>query len=141
MTAPLDQQGLTMEAVERQTLVVRWRLSGAALRRARADLQLGERDVSLGVHVDLLREDEGWRPVSARAELEAADGRTCRIEGTTGMGACVIDAGLLHLDVPGLISATIHAGDERRLVYARTPLLESLGMAPGTYEPVGCATS
>lgn len=139
MPAPAPQSGLTIEKVQRQTIVVRWRVSGTALKRARPDLRLGKADAQLDVHVKVSRES-GWALSSAWAEL-TSDGRSCRIEGTTDMGTCEVDAGMLHLDVPGLIAATIHLGAEPRLLYARTPLLKSLGLSPGTYEPIGCVTS
>lgn len=137
MTATPNQSGLTMEAVDRCTVEVRWRLSGTALRRARTDLDLGDADAMLCIGVDVCREAS---VVATRAVLETDRGE-CRLEREIEGGSFVLDDVMAHVDVPGLISATIILGESPRLIYARTPLVESLGLAPGTYEPVGSATS
>lgn len=45
----------------------------------------------------------------------------------------VADDGLLHLHAPGVLTATVRLGAEGpALLYARTPLLETLGVPGGT---------
>lgn len=45
------------------------------------------------------------------------------------------DAALAHIEAPGLLSATRHLDRvDRRVAYARTPILERLGIAGGRYD-------
>lgn len=45
------------------------------------------------------------------------------------------DAALAHIEAPGVLSATRHLDRvDRRVAYARTPILERLGIAGGRYD-------
>ena len=133
MTLPAEQTRRAVDARgERRTVTVSWRLSGPALKRARADLQLGETDATLHIEVALR---QGWAPSSTSAWIESKEG-TCPLENLDATGRCVVEGDLLHLELPRLLVATLDTREESpRLLYARTPLLEMLGLAPGTYEP------
>jgi hypothetical protein len=52
----------------------------------------------------------------------------------------VEDGDLLHVDLPGVLVATVRmTPGNARILYARTTVLERLGLTPGAYEPRGCS--
>ncbi len=77
----------------------------------------------------------------ARALLMAADGPAERtLERLQHVRAEVIDdiRGEVHVECPGVLHATLApAANAWRLAYARTPLLDALGVPGGRAEPAG----
>jgi hypothetical protein len=131
--APL---ALTAPALSR--LEVRWRVSRRAL-GAHAPGG-GSRLIELAVQVDGLD-----APGAARARVLVTDpaSRDARVvEIFDGVAAEVIPdvRSQVHVECPGVLHATIAPGDTPdswRLVYARTPVLDALGVPGGRAEAVG----
>lgn len=77
--------------------------------------------------------------------VTVADGAHTRvIETFAGVRAEVIPdiRAQLHIECPGVLHATIGAEPQGwRLVYARTPLLDAMGIPGGRAEPVGVRVS
>lgn len=133
-------QGSTTGApLARSRVEIRWRIAARALKRARADLELGDGAATLRWRVELARDADGWRISGAHADLVSEDGAACRIEHGVAHGAAIEHDDLLHVDVTGLLTATLRTGQgSARLIYAWTSLLDALDLPAGTYEPAGC---
>ena len=131
-------------AETRLTLELRWAIAGDALGRARPDLSIGASGgaATLCWQVEVRRTGHGLRIGQAEATLQDASGASCRIEqaATPADAHAVEDGDLLHVDLPGVLVATVRTSPGRaRVLYARTAILERLGLAPGAYEPRDCA--
>jgi hypothetical protein len=121
-------------------VTLRWRISGDAIRALRPDLDVGEGDAALCIRVTLDERARPRRVCASRATLESAHAVACPIEHAQGPGAWWRDDPMIHIDVQGLVCATIRArqGEPAKLLYARTPLLAAIGLPPGVYDPDGC---
>jgi hypothetical protein len=119
-------------------LAFRWRISGDAIRARRPDLDLGAGDAVLCIRLHLEEQAQSRRISAARATLESTRAVTCPIEHADTTGAWWRDDPLIHVDVQGLVAATLRAGRPDKLLYARTPLMEALGLPPGVYQPDAC---
>jgi hypothetical protein len=111
--------------------VVRWRVGAEAARRV---FETRSRSVHLAVRV---REVEGgaWQ---GEALLETAESGTRTLREGAPQVRWIRDEarGLVHIEAPSLLSATIAVeGDSSTLLYARTDLLGEFGLAGGRYEP------
>lgn len=111
---------------------VTWRVARTAL--ADRAPQGASRIVTLTLRLEALGDH-------ARATLLAADGPTERtLERLEHLRAEVIDdlRGEVHVECPGVLHATLApAANAWRLAYARTPLLDALGVPGGRAEPAG----
>lgn len=115
-------------------VAIHWRVDAAALRRAGHWEHAGE-DVMLTLSVDV-------RGGVARAEatLSAGDrARALRLPRklVSAPGVVTEAEGLAHLDAPPVLRATLAPGERARVLYARSGVLEFLGVAGGRYEVAG----
>ncbi|MEI7658451.1 MAG: hypothetical protein WCK33_10335 [Phycisphaerae bacterium] len=88
------------------------------------------------VHLCFVVDHAGDRvDASVRCELvDASSGDRWPLT-TSGRAAIVNDDDLLHVDAPGLLSATLRRADlAGRPLFLRTPLLGAMGLAGGRYE-------
>jgi len=116
---------------------IHWRLDAGALRQNGRWDHTGE-DVALTLSIVV--EDGIAR---AEATLSAGDrARGLRLPRELAAAACgVTEAeGLVHIDAPPLLTATLDPGDRGqggRVLYARSGVLAFLGLAGGRYEVAG----
>lgn len=137
-----SRAAIKIEATARAgPVTLRWEVSAAALRAARPDLP-----VPAGAAFVRLE----WRVpgamragLEARAELvDAAGGRLALAavapapDDLAGPITWTHDGDLSHVDIDGLLYATVRwaPSGEAAVLYARTTLLERLGLAGGRYE-------
>lgn len=123
-------------------VVVRWLIGAEALRRSRADLALalglpmGGPVLDGGVVMEVRVERDACGECAATARL-LHGGAAVSLTPTLAGGTITTGEGLVHVDAPGVMVATLTRADARRALYARTPLLEALGLPGGRYEPSG----
>src|SRR5690606_17357704 len=116
-----------------------WRVDAGALRQNGHWEHAGD-DVALTLSVVI--QDGNAR---AEATLSAGDrARGLRLPRELAAAACAVSEaeGLMHIDAPPLLIATVETGDRGqggRVLYARTGLLAQLGLAGGRYEVAGGA--
>ncbi len=117
-------------------LKLRWSISPLAARNA--GLAHAHDEASLLLEIDV-HED---RPIEARL-VRAGDSTPVPIEHASAPRIVRDEAGLFHIDIPGVLSATwseqSHGGSagpfiRQRTLYARTSVLASLGLGGGRYE-------
>lgn len=120
-----------------RTLTLRWSISKPAA------IALGlacERDSSVVLEVTVeLQGDSSLRVGSLAAALRVGE----RVQGfeveASGQGVCITDAetGLTHVDVPGVLQASLRLGEPAKPLFAKTTLLARIGVAGGRYELLG----
>ena len=117
-------------------VAVHWRIDAASLRSAGHWNHPGE-DVTLTI--ELTTGPEGPR---IEATLSAGpESRALNLPDELAAPDCAITErdGLLHIDAPPALTATIEPGPRPRALYATTPILGLLGLAGGRYEVAGAA--
>lgn len=117
-------------------VAIHWRVDGASLRRG-GHWEHGGEDVALTLSVVVDGEI-----ARAEATLSAGDrARGLHLPRELAAAACTVSEaeGLLHIDAPPLLTATVEAGERGQVLYARSGVLAFLGLAGGRYEVVGGA--
>ncbi|MFG0284971.1 MAG: hypothetical protein ACF8R7_11160 [Phycisphaerales bacterium JB039] len=117
-------------------VAVHWRVDAASLRRA-AHWDHPGADVTLTIALTP-------GPEGARIEATLSAGAaSCALNLPDELAApdCMITEcdGLLHIDAPPALTATIEAAPRPRALYAATAILSLLGLAGGRYEVAGAA--
>lgn len=122
-------------AVHRLSISISRRAALASLEHGSVR-ELFDGDVSLaplGVDVELVLEIDEARRVTAHLHDPATGHRVAM--GVEGRASTIEDDELLHLDAPGLLSATVRRSEPRaRPLFLRSPLLASLKLGGGRYE-------
>lgn len=113
--------------LEPSAMVLRWSVSRKALAAVLTSASNGP-DPEL--HVSVRFSETG----AARASAHIADGNTTHTLHDDAQGTIHFAAGLTHIDIPGLLHATLRSLDEVRVLYASTPIFQRLGIPGGRYE-------
>lgn len=92
--------------------------------------------------LELRAERRGWRwAVRARVERAGPSQPVPVPADASEQASWTIEPALYHLDIPGVVSATVAPGEGggARGLFARSPLLAALGVAGGRHELLSAA--
>lgn len=121
----------TLTGMTPKCVSVVWGLSAPALRRVRPDLAPETEGTKLTLRVLAENSDGAWRASAVLRDPASGLTRVLESEGDGAVRVTVGD-GFTHVDADGLLSASFRS-DDGAVVYARTPVLEQLGLGGGRY--------